>query len=133
MSHFSRMIKSGEVALRKDGTFYSGDTGGADAGASNQNFAMPSAPAHMHMIADHHQNESELHSGIASRLQQVGMDKSAANHRAVANEHAAAASHYRAAGDAAQDTSAKDDVAKHLKAARGCAQCAQDKTATMAG
>ena len=104
-------------------------TGGADAGASKQPQIAPSPSSQMQMIADRHANEADLHKGIANRLQQVGMDSQAAQHRAVANEHDAAASHYRAAADAAQDSNDKDGVAKHLKAARQCAQAACDKTA----
>jgi hypothetical protein len=123
MSHFTRMIKSGEVVVRKNGSFFSGDTGGKDAGAANAapQAVNPTVSSHLQNIADRHENEGDIHSQVASHLQNLGLDKRAQEHRAVANEHKAAAAHYRAAGNAAQDESNDAAVGKHLKAARDSA------------
>jgi hypothetical protein len=133
MSHFTRMIKSGEVVVRKDGSFFSGDTGGKDAGASDAapQSVGPTISSHLQNMADRHENEGDIHSQVASHLQNLGLDKRAQEHRAVANEHKTAAAHYRAASGAAQDTSNGDVVAKHLKAARDSAGQAAELTKCM--
>ena len=133
MSHFTRMIKSGEVVVRKNGSFFSGDTGGKDAGAANAapQAVNPTVSSHLQNIADRHENEGDIHSQVASHLQNLGLDKRAQEHRAVANEHKAAAAHYRAAGNAAQDTTNGDVVAKHLKSARDSAGQAVELTKCM--
>ena len=132
MSHFMRMQKTGEAYVRKDeAPFYSGDTGGKDAGAGSQPQVQPSPSMHMHDIADRHSDEASRHAQVASHLRSIGLDKRAKEHQAVANEHHAAESHYRAAGDAAQDDSNAEGVASHLKAARACAANAQQMTNQM--
>ena len=129
MSHYFRMQKSGDVAVRKGGWFASGDTGGKDAGASNANPQFqPSMTSHLHDVADRHANEGELHREVGEKLGWMGMDKHALAHKAIANEHGLAAGHYRAAADASMDDSRAADVASHLKNARASAQSAQDKT-----
>jgi len=133
MSHFTRMIKSGEVVVRKAGSFYSGDTGGKDAGAADAvpQSVGPSVSSHLQNIADRHQNEGDIHGEVAAHLDNLGLGKRAQEHRAVANEHKTAAAHYRAASGAAQDTSNDAAVAKHLKAARDSAGQASELTKCM--
>jgi hypothetical protein len=134
MSHFFRMKKSGDVAVRKGGYFSSGDAGGKDAGASNANPQFqPSTASHLNDIADRHANEGELHREVGEKLGWMGMEKHALAHKAIANEHGLAAGHYRAAADASMDDSRAADVASHLKNARASASSAKDKTDELNG
>jgi hypothetical protein len=130
MSHYTRMVKSGESVVRKGGWFSSGDTGAKDAGASQANSVQPSMTSHLHSIADRHSTESGMHSDVAEKLGWMGMDKQSAAHRSVADEHSMAAGHYRAAAHAASDDRS-DDVASHLKSARASAASAESKTKAM--
>jgi hypothetical protein len=133
MSHFSRMIKS-EIAVRKDGDFQSMDMGGKDAGASKRMMGAKPVEASMHMrdVADQHDREGDTHAQVAEKTKMMGLDKRAAEHREVANEHMLAAGHYRAAASAIEGARDRvdpmDDQNKyldagkdHLATARQCA------------
>ena len=122
MSHFSRFQKASE-RLVKDGNFYSGDDGGQDAGAGGSNTMMvsPSVGGHLRDIGDRHEREADLHSAIAQQTGTAGMDKRSNEHQQIADQHKAAAVHYRAAANAMNGTEDTAAAAPHLKQARACA------------
>ena len=134
MSGFLKTKKSDEVARPTGGYFQSGDLGGKDAGASKSGSApqvQVSTTGHMHGIADRHEDEARMHESVGNQLGMMGIDKPAKAHKAIAQEHKLAAGHYRAAADAALNTSDGDRVATHLKAARASAASAGEMTQQM--
>ena len=135
MSHFRRMIKSGESVVRKDGEFCSGDTGGKDAGAAKlaADRSLRRA-ASLQNIADRHaQRGRTCTTGIANRLAatsawiKAGAGAPRRRQRAQYRR-----GHYRAAAGRRSGHDDKDDVvAKHLKAARDSAGQAAELTKCM--
>jgi hypothetical protein len=108
----------------KDSNFFSGDQGGADAGAAGQSmpaYPQPSPASHMNEIADRHDRESDLHSNISNQTAMANMPKRSNEHQQIADQHKLAAGHYRAAANSLGNGADKAAAAPHLKQARACA------------